>query len=177
MSEKTKKTQDELLDAAAVDAAETYKVEVDTLDESDLDPDMFCEDVSDMLPAVDIPIQVLTFDNPTDSEKPLRFAVRQLTSEEHAQIFGGLFDAEIFESVLGDTSEDREASANEIVKELESDANFVQLHYGRQVRAAFVAMVLPKKKTIESVGALPRSIVKTLSTASTKRVNQTWSFR
>ena len=195
MSEETRELTAEerqaKLNAAALDAAQTLHVSVETVDESALDESEFEFSLEEITETLSVPIRVFTFANPANPEKPFKFAMRQLTAEESAEIYGTLFDREALKDAIQDSVKDSvkgglkggavkvdpSVAIDALIDEMANRDDFQERSHQRNTAAVFKCMVLPKKKSIELVQLLPRDIVSTLAEGCQEEKNRVWLFR
>ena len=174
--------QDELLTQAALDSAETLTVSRETVDESELDASEFELSLDEITASLKIPVNVFSFANPNDPQKPFKFAMRQLTAEEHGEIYGSVFDGEVLkDAVKGnvgtDGQVDEEAALDAMIENLSNRDDLRDRSYKQNVAAVFKCMVLPKKKSIKAIQALPRSIISTLAEGCREEIDRSWTFQ
>ena len=179
--EMTAEEKEQALTEAALDASETLVVKVEPVDETDIDDFDFMENLEDITSELDIPPQLLTFDNPNNPEKPFRFVMRQLTTDEHGEIFQTLFDTDLMRKVLsetldGNSQKDKDAAIDEMVEKV-SDGDVAKRKKEREVASVYKCMLRPKKKSVKAVERLPAEMRKALFEACTKSINRVWLFR
>ena len=177
----TAEEKEQALTDAALDASETLVVHVETVNESELDTFDFMEDLEEIVNVLDVPIQILSFENPENKLKPIRYAMRQLTAEEHAEIFQTLFDPEVMRTVFKEAvdaeSEKRKEDAIEKMVQSVQEGDVAARQKEREVAAVYKCMLHPKKKTKKGIEKLPKNMRKSLFKACMIDVERVWLFR
>lgn len=182
----SEKTQEQILDEAAQESAGELGVKrVSISDMSELEDFEFYEDVDEVASDLEIPIEVLQFDHPTKAGKQINYAMRQITPEEHAEIFDTLFDTDMLSSVLEDaigedgSVDQNSIKTNAVAKMAENGGmqNATQKRKDQQVAAIYRCMLHPKKKSLESIAKLPRDMQDSLFEACMKQHDRVWRFQ
>ena len=155
---------------------------VETVDESELDESEFEFSLEDITESLKEPVQVLTFDNPSNPDKPFKFAMRQIQSDEYGKVFGSVFDGEVLkgaltESVQNGKGVNADAAIDALIENISESDDFQERNRQQRIAAIYLCMLLPKKKTKSGIAALPENIQTALFDACTKERNREWTFR
>lgn len=181
MSEQLTPEQEDTLNAAALDSAETLKVSVETIEESELDASAFEFSLNEITESLKIPVRVFTFDNPVNPDKPFKFAMRQLTSKEHGEIYQSVFDANVLKGALsssvGNGQVDTDAALDSLIDNMAEGTDFQERSHQQNIAAVFKCMVLPKNKNINKIKALPRGMITTLAEGCREEIDRSWTFQ
>ena len=174
------KTQEELLEEAALDSASDLQFSSVNVTEAELDDFDFYEDLEEIATELEIPLRVATFDHPQKPGKKIHYALRQLTASEHAEIFNSVFDAESLADVFEENenlspSELKTKALTQAVGNM-SDDNFAERHQQRQIAAVYKCIVRPKKKSKKALEAHPDDMIRKLYEMCSEHRNQEWQF-
>jgi len=179
MSENTESTveeQDALTAAAEESMSENLSVKrISISDPEELKKFKFKESVDEINNAFEVGIQVREFDNPNDPDDPMIFAVDQITSMEHSEIFDTLFNLEILKDALETNPEQEEAIRQSALESLQTGAQ--ETYLVKQARVIYKKMVFPENRSVESILKLPLSIQHELYDACTLIANKVWRFQ
>ena len=132
---------------------ENLTVDVDIIDESELNEDEFTFSLEDIQDALKIPIRVYTFANPNDANKPFKVAMRQLTAEEHAEIYKNAFSPEILKGALvdngGKPEVDADAALDNYIESMSKTEGFQQKNAQAKYRSGLQVYGDAKKENAE----------------------------
>ena len=160
---------------------QTLHVSVDTVDESVLDESEFEFSLEEITESLKVPVRVYTFDNPSNPDKPMKIAMRQLTAEEYKEIHGTVFKADILKGALESSVQngkvDTDAVIDTAIDNIVNSDDFQESNHQKNVAAVYKCMVLPKKKSVKLIEALPRAMVSTLAEGCQEERNRTWTFQ